>query len=203
MSQTAPPSALGEPAWEMATRFPSQGNWSAEEYLHVFANRGVELVDGRIEVLPMPTEEHQDILVFLFQALSRFVNERDLGKPQVAGLRVEVEPERFREPDVVFMLKEHKDRRESKFWRGADLVMEVVSEDDPDRDLTVKRKEYAAAGIAEYWIADPRTKTITVLTLPPAENAYAESGVYSEGDEASSVLLDGFRVDVTAAFTVE
>ncbi|MFQ5731931.1 MAG: Uma2 family endonuclease [Planctomycetaceae bacterium] len=203
MSRLAPPSALGEPAWEMATRFPNQGNWSEEEYLHVFANRGVELVDGRIEVLPAPTEEHQDILVFLFQALSKFVNERRLGKVQLAGLRVRVKEGKFREPDVVFMLTEHAGRREKKYWRGADLAMEIVSEDDPDRDLKTKRDEYADAGIAEYWIVDPRTKTIAVLTLPEGEDVYAESGVYEEGSVAESALLEGFRVDVTAAFTVD
>ena len=35
----------------------------------------------------------------------------------------------------MFLLAEHDDRRGKKFWRGADLVMEVVSEDDPERDL--------------------------------------------------------------------
>lgn len=86
---------------------------------------------------------------------------------------------------------------------GADVVIEVVSEDDLDRDLTVKHEEHAAADIAEYWIADPLTKTITVLTLPVGKTAYVESGVYGEGDDPASVLLAGFRVDVTGALVVE
>jgi hypothetical protein len=75
---------------------------------------------------------------------------------------------KFREPDIVFLLAQHADRRGNKYWRGADLVMEVVSEDDPDRDLVTKRVEYAQAGICEYWLLDPRDRTVTVLALDAA-----------------------------------
>lgn len=193
-------SVLGEPAWEMATQFPNQGDWSEEEYLAVFHKRGVELSDGRIEVLPMPTEEHQDILVFLFEALSAFAKPRNLGKPQLAGLRVKLWESKVREPDIVFMLAEHADRRENRYWLGADLVMEIVSPDDPDRDWKVKREEYAKAGIAEYWIVDPGEKSIAVLSLPVDADTYTESGTYRVGDIARSSLLDGFEVNVSNVF---
>ncbi len=81
---------------------------------------------------------------------------------------------------------------------GADLVAEVVSPDNPGRDLVEKRIDYAEAGIPEYWIADPRDETITVLSL--WEDAYVEHGVFVRGDTATSPLLEGFAVDVTAVF---
>lgn len=190
------PSTIGDPDRAI---LPDRG-LTEETYLTAFPNRGAEFCDGRIEALPMPTEEHQTIVAFLYEALVAFVRSRDLGKVLFSGLRVRVRPDRLREPDVVFMSSEHDDRRENKFWRGADLAMEVVSEVDPQSDHTVKREEYAQAGIDEYWIVDPRTRTIAVLTLPEGAAAYVESGEYAEGSTAESVLLDGFRVDVTAAF---
>ena len=66
-----------------------------------------------------------------------------------APFRVQVAPGRFRDPDVIFLAREQFARRERLFWRGADLVMEVISEDDPDRDLVMKRAEYAKAAIPE------------------------------------------------------
>ena len=81
---------------------------------------------------------------------------------------------------------------------GADLVVEVVSPDDPARDLVDKRTDYAEAGIPEYWIVDPRDETIRVLTL--RGGAYAEHGVYARGGSAPSPLLTGFAAAVSAVF---
>jgi Uma2 family endonuclease len=78
--------------------------------------------------------------------------------------------------------------------------MEVVSEDEESRsrDCVVKRREYAKARIPEYWIVDPQRQRIEVLTL--RGQTYREAGVYEAGQNALSVLLDGFSVDVDAVF---
>ena len=89
-------------------------------------------------------------------------------------------------------------RRRNDYWRGADLVMEIVSPDDPERDTHVKRRDYAEAGIPEYWIVNPVDETITVLTL--AGDAYTERGVFVRGQRADSACLDGFAVGVADVF---
>ena len=149
----------------------------------------------------MPTEEHQLIMLFLYRSLFGFVTPRRLGTVLAAPLRVQLWEGKFREPDIVFLLAEHADRRGDRFWRGADLVMEVVSEDDPDRDVVQKRDEYARAGIAEYWIVDPRDRTITVLALETTAGSYRVVGTFGAGGRACSRLLEGFHVDVDAAFS--
>jgi Uma2 family endonuclease len=78
--------------------------------------------------------------------------------------------------------------------RGADLTLEVVSEDEPARDLVDKRADYAECGVPEYWIVNPVTETITVLRLEG--NSYVEHGVFGRGTTASSALLAGFAVSV-------
>ena len=114
-------------------------------------------------------------------------------------MRVQLWPGKFREPDILFMRIENDDRRSDRFWEGADFVMEIVSPDDPDRDKAIKRSEYAQAGIPEYWIVDPANVSITVLTLRGQE--YALQGEYLAGEEALSVLLEGFKVDVGNVFS--
>ena len=59
------PSPNGEPAWEAAYMLPVQGSWSEEDFLKFHTNRMAELVDGRLEILPMPTLKHQRILRWL------------------------------------------------------------------------------------------------------------------------------------------
>ena len=60
------------------------------------------------------------------------------------------------------------------------LVVEVVSPNQASRDYRYKRSEYAARGIAEYWIVDPIAQKVTVFEW--VEGFYEEK-IY-EGDQA-------------------
>lgn len=189
---------MPEPEWEVAKLFPRRGQWTEEDYLDLPDEGRVELSDGCLEVLPMPTEAHQLILAFLLEALVAFVRPRGLGIVLPSGLPVRLRPGKMREPDIVFLRKEHASRRRRQYWEGADLVMEIVSPDPKDRkrDYETKRREYARAGIAEYWIIDPEEKRVLVLTLEG--NRYREHGDFRLGTVATSALLPGFEVSVTA-----
>lgn len=193
-SQDALNAVLGE-------AMPSQGCWSDEHYLWLTdrARRPIEFTDGRVEVLPLPTERHQIILLFLYRLFYAWLHEpRRDGVVVTSGLRMRVREGKFREPDLLLLRDRSDVRRRDRFWLGADLVAEIVSPDDPARDLVVKRADYAEASIPEYWIVDPRGETVTVLTL--AGDACVEHGVFARGDTATSPLLDGVAVDVAALF---
>lgn len=137
-----------EPAWDVARLFPDQGAWDEEDYLALSTNHLVELTDGTIEVLPMPTMLHQAIVQYLSNLLLTFATSGNLGRVLFAPLRVRLRPGKYAEPDVVFMSAAHRDRMGNRFWDGADLVMEVVSESEQDhqRDYVAKRAAFAAAG---------------------------------------------------------
>jgi Uma2 family endonuclease len=193
---------FGEPVWDLALLHPAQGKWSHEDYLRLTddTNWLIEYTAGHIEVLPMPTIEHQLILKFLFRALDEFVERQKLGVVLFAPTRVYIDPDNYREPDVVFSTKERLTKSGNRYFQGADLVMEVVS-DDPEsheRDFEKKVSDYAEGGISEYWIVDPQEKKITVLTL--VDKAYQQHGVFGEGEVATSKLLAGFSVVVTDVF---
>jgi Uma2 family endonuclease len=191
----------GEPTWEVAEFFPRQGEWTEADYLALDTSRLVELSDGRLEVLPMATVLHQLMVAFLYERLRAFVQTHGGGTVLFAPLPVRLWPGKFREPDVV-LLREGRVSDPRGQPEGADLVIEVVSEGDENRhrDLVIKRQEYAAAGVSEYWIVDPKRHCIVVLALE--DKSYREAGAYGAGDTATSVLLAGFTIDVDAVFAV-
>lgn len=189
----------GEPAWDIARLFPAQGQWSVEEYLRLNGNYLIEYSNGYIEVLTMPTMRHQVIVLFLLPLLTQFVDRDGKGKTLVAPFRIRLWADKFREPDVMVMLAKHADRMTNEYWNGADLVVEVVSDDDRRRDLELKRFEYARAGIPEYWIVDPQKNTITVLKLD-GSTSYAVHGEFHAGETVTSALLPGFIVSVDEVF---
>jgi len=58
------PFANGEPAWEAAYMLTAQGSRNEEDFLKLHTNRMAELVNGRLEILPMPTLKSQRILIW-------------------------------------------------------------------------------------------------------------------------------------------
>ncbi len=178
---------------------PLQGLWTEAQYLKLTnqTNHLIEFSDGAIEVLPMPTSGHQVILLLLYE-LFRAVIQPAGGKILVAPLRLQVRPGKFREPDILMLRDAGDPRYQDAFWLGADLVVEIVSPDQPERDLKEKPRDYAEAGIPEYWIVNPLNNTITVLVLEG--ETYVAHGIFQRGDRAVSKLLDGLSVSVEDVF---
>jgi len=203
---TVPPSHSPEAdyVWEVATLFPEQGEWSEEEYLRLTdgTNRRIEYTDGRLEFLAMPTEIHETLAEFLFFALREFVESQNLGKVHMTGIRLRIRPRKLRLPDVIFLHKDHYHARHNRAWDGADLVMEVVSDDPKDRhrDYEEKLIDYAEAKVAEYWIVDHQRQVVVVHRLDG--NQYKVDGEFARGQQAASALLAGFTIDVEALFAV-
>jgi Uma2 family endonuclease len=174
-----------------------QGLWSDAQYLGLTTqtNRLIEFTDGVLEVLPRPTRTHQAISRLLFLLLLPLLQARG-GTIFYAPLRLQIRPGKYREPDLLLLLDQTDPRNQDAFWLGADLVIEIVSPDDPTRDTQVKRADYAEAGISEYWIVDPGEATLTVLHL--IDGSYAEHGVFRRGQQVTSPLLPEFSAAVEA-----
>ena len=178
---------------------PRQGTWSDDEYLWLTdrSRRLIEFTDGYVQDLPMPTFSHHAILAFLYRLFHGWIGPRD-GVVMFSALRLRVREGMFREPDLLLLRDRADPRLQDRYWLGADLVVEVVSPDRPERDLVDKRIDYAEARIPEYWVVDPRDQTITVLEL--RADGYVEHGVYGRGGQAASRLLAGFSAGVAEVF---
>jgi Uma2 family endonuclease len=195
---------VGDPVWDLATLFPAQGAWTERDYLALDTNRLIELTDGYLEVLPMPTLLHQLIVKSLFMQLDSHIASGTGGLVVFAPLPVKFRPDLYREPDVVYLSPDRVAAMgTAKYPQGADFVIEVVSEGDEarERDYDTKRAIYAEHGVKEYWIVDPDQKQITVLSLEEPTKTYREHGVFKTGQQANSVLFIGFSVAVDDVFS--
>ena len=75
----------------------------------------------------MSTGKHQSVLKLLFLTFYGFADPRG-GKVHFASLRLLIRPAKSRDPDVLLRIAATDPRREKRFWGGADLALEVVSE---------------------------------------------------------------------------
>lgn len=159
-----------------------------------------ELENGELILMSAESEINRRIAMFLVAYFLKMgiSSERLTMKTGVAtsGLRVSV-----RVPDLIVLSEEGATALE-----GASrsivlmemspplLVVEVVSPNQEKRDYRYKRSEYAARGIAEYWIVDPLQQQVTVLEW--VEGFYEEK-VYTGNTQLTSPLLGG--LELTAA----
>ena len=176
--------------------FPRQGEWTEEDYFRLLpeTNRIIELSEGRLIIAPAPTDQHQKILGKLFLLIGNYVMSNNLGEFRCSPLDVRLWKDYIRQPDIVFMSNEHKDRITEKYWGVPDLTMEILSESTAKEDRKEKFYEYASAGVLEYWLVDPLIRSIEIFVLE--KGAYVLFGKCGIGEIAKSRLLTGFEVNV-------
>jgi Uma2 family endonuclease len=137
--------------------------WTLEE-LHRLPDDGnkYELVRGELFVTPPPSVEHEYIGARLSRLLVPYVERHRLGYVMHPRAVVRLEGSEV-EPDI--MVRAAPALGESD-WEAAPLpilIVEVLSPTTRRRDLTQKKSFYLDAGIAEYWVVDPESRTITVM----------------------------------------
>jgi Uma2 family endonuclease len=164
-------------------------------------NRIIELSEGRLIITPSPTTEHQKILGNLYFVIKGYIMAKKLGEVVMSPMDVRLWKGNIRQPDIVYMSIEHIDRITKQYFGIPDLVVEMLSESTAKNDKEDKFYEYEKAGIPEYWIVDPETKTIEVFTLEngtytPCPLVRGFGGISGIGETAKSKLLDGFEVSV-------
>jgi Uma2 family endonuclease len=146
-----------------------------------------ELIDGELFVTPVPLDKHQAISGNIVYALESLVRQQQLGLIRTAPSGVRLSPDTLVIPDVYFVSHSQMHHLGAKGMEGPpDLVVEILSPGTRPRDLQVKRELYARFKVPEYWIVDPDTRMIAVLTL--AEDGYEQVAVGEGGTIESRVL---------------
>jgi len=183
--------------------WPIQGRWTYEDYLRLpdDGNR-YEVLRGHLYVTPPPVPEHQFSSFEVAFQLSDFVRRKDLGLVLAAPLAVKL-PRGIAtpvEPDVMFFRKGNGPRWDLGHYEGVpDLLAEILSPGTRRRDQTVKLQAYLDAGVPEYWLVDPRARTVVVYTLEKGKG-YTELCRGGEGDRVHSAVLSGFELAVADLF---
>jgi Uma2 family endonuclease len=172
--------------------------FSVEDYFSLDGSYLLEYVDGCLQVLPMPDAVHQAIALIITNLLMAYSKDDSGARTKIAPFPVYLNETKYREPDVCFMRGINAHRRHRKFWVGADLVVEVISESNRDHDFQTKMQDYAVAGIREYWIIDPEQSAVHIFRL--SDGSYTVHGQFGIGTTATSPSLPGLSVDVAELF---
>jgi len=150
---------------------PLPQGFTFEEYLAYDngTDTRYELVDGQLRVIPPQSPEHHALARFLFiELLKHFPLERVVCNTEI---EVTGRLSRCRVPDLLVhseaSLAALAGARRAILTRDRPppiIAIEIVSpgKANHSRDYRHKHTEYAARGIAEYWIVDPQVRRVTL-----------------------------------------
>lgn len=165
----------------------------------------IELIYGQPYMLATPIRAHQEALMELSAQLHEHLK----------GKRCKVYPAPFAvrlferdgddlddvdtlvEPDISVVCD--PDKLDKIGCKGApDLVIEILSPSTTRHDRFTKFNLYQRAGVREYWIVDPSSKSVQVFVLE--DGRYAAKDFGGAEDTIAVNVLEGCSIDLTPVF---
>ena len=182
--------------------WPVQGEWTYEDYERLPDDgRRYEIIEGVLYATAAPNYDHQYTVTRLLVHLDNLVRRHRLGIVLVAPFEVHL-PDIARpvQPDVLFIGAERAPRPGAAYFTGApDLIVEILSQSTARTDRLVKFGAYERAGVREYWLVFPRTRSVEVYSLSD-DGTYQMAGQYTPGEVVSSTVLNDLTLPVDDLF---
>lgn len=178
---------------------------SYEEFMEIYekSELRMEFIDGKIILLASPSFEHQRILGDLFLVLRQFLKGNKckvlMAPFDVHFYKPEIKDPDVCQPDLLIACDLEGMINEKGCYMGTpELVIEILSLSTRSKDMVKKLNTYMLSGVKEFWIVDASQKTIIVYFFK--ENSIENYKVYKDGEDAESLVFEGFTVALTEVF---
>lgn len=126
-----------------------------------------ELVNGHLEEEEVPDYLHELLVALLAQTLGNWIFPQG-GLVAGSDAKFAVSSGRGRKPDLtVYLSRSRRPPARGLIRVPPDIAIEIVSPTPRDgrRDRVEKLADYAAFGVAWYWLLDPQLRSLEVLEL--------------------------------------
>ena len=178
------------------------------DYLTWLDEKRRELIDGFIHLMSAPVRRHANVSMTLSLLIGSFIKKKrgqcriyhapfDVRLP-IHGSTDDDKVYDVVQPDICVICDLTK--LDDKGCIGApDLVVEVLSPSSLMYDCHYKFDLYEKAGVREYWIVNPKEKTIHVFLLKP-DGTFDKGTIFESGQKAPVSIFDGLTVDLDELF---
>jgi Uma2 family endonuclease len=178
----------------------TETSYTPEDLLAIDDRAMPELVDGQLQERAMG-QKSDSIAATCLILIGIFFREHGLGLVNGAQGSYQVfpdSPNKVRIPDVSFTRRERLPKGGPADGHGQispDLVVEVVSPNEPVGKLQKKLDDFLAAGVPLIWVVYPESQTVFVQRQNGSGHRLKVGDVLDGED-----VLPGFRLEVAALF---
>ena len=170
--------------------------YTVEDIYALPDDQRAELIDGRMYMMAPPRRIHQELVGQFTKAIGQYIDAHGgLCKvyPAPFAVFLNADERNYVEPDISVVCD--RDKLDEYGCNGApDWIIEIASPSDSHRDYGIKLFKYRTAGVREYWIVNPMTRTVTVYDFED------ESGTdqYTFDDEISVRIYEDLTLRISS-----
>lgn len=174
---------------------PEEHNYTINDIYSLPEGERAELIDGTLYMMALPSRIHQEIVGELFAAIHSHIKAnggdcRSFIAPFAVLLNED--DKTYVEPDISVICDTGK--LTDRGCAGApDWIIEVASPGSQKMDYLTKLFKYRTAGVREYWIVNPLTRTVNVYDLEKEEL----TDLYSFDDDIQVCIYDDLTINIT------
>ncbi|TKC59091.1 Uma2 family endonuclease [Pedobacter hiemivivus] len=202
------PYQTGNPIVHHFNEIDLSGTYSYANYLNWKFEERLELIRGKIFEMSAPLTFHQEVSREVAAELyihlkgkkcSVFSAPFDVRFPK--GSKDDKNIYTVVQPDICVICDLQKLDRKGCIG-PPNIVVEILSPSNNQKDLQIKYELYQEFGVKEYWIVDPNTKTFLKHVLNDSGN-YVTAPPFIVGDKFTSDILPGFSLNLDEIFQTE
>jgi Uma2 family endonuclease len=184
-------------------RLKSEAEKRQEYYALVHEDMKAEFINGEIVYQSPVRMRHWDVSTTLVTFLNSHVRKYKLGKVGVEKVMISLTRNDY-EPDICFFSAERAAEftPDQMHFPAPDFVVEIISTSTEGIDRGIKFVDYAAHGVREYWLLDPRHQTLEqyVLMGEPPESTFELRQKLTERGVCESLVVKGFAAELAELF---
>lgn len=178
---------------------------SYDEFMEIYekSDLRMEFINGEIVLLSSPSPTHQEISGNVYVELRQYLKGKSC-KVFYAPFDVHFNKEGFKDPDVmqpdlfVACDVEENINEKGKYMGTPVLVIEILSPSTRTRDMVDKLNTFMISGVQEFWVVDPKLKTVLVYGF---ENLKLEHFIaYRQQDTICSYAFPDLLIAGSAIF---
>ncbi len=150
-----------------------------------------ELIDGIVLMSPRPNYRHQEIMSRLNIEIGTYLK----GKNCKVFTEAEIElNDNVLIPDISVICGLDNSNFQ-RYKKAPEIVIEIISPSSQYTDAFTKLIKYELFGVKEYWIANPKTETITVYDFENKTNKD-----YCKNENLVSSIFDDLVIGISDIF---
>ena len=173
---------------------PKENIYTTDDIYSLPEGQRAELIDGAIYDMAPPNRLHQELVSQFTKIIGQYIdNHHGSCKvyPAPFAVFLNADNKTYVEPDISVICD--KSKLNDRGCSGApDWIIEIVSPGTKRIDYGVKLFKYRTAGVREYWIVNPLTKTVNVYFFEKEELI----DQYSFEDDIPVCIYDNLTINI-------